>query len=69
LTFAVVLNGVLPRDATAGPLRIAGVLLFLAEKVDLKKFLKNQRGPEKLMPERIFDPKIPHVSTARILAG
>ncbi len=49
--------------------KFAGVLLFLAEKVDLEKFLKSHRGPKKPMPERIFDPKIPHVSTARILAA
>ena len=47
----------------------AGALLFLAEKVDLKKFPKSRRGPKKPRPERIFDPKTPHVSTARILAG
>jgi len=47
----------------------AGVLVSLAEKVDLKKYPKSRRGPKKPRPERIFDPKTPHVSTARILAG
>ena len=40
----------------------------LASQVDLKRFSSSPRGPKKKKPKRKFDPKHPHVSTARLLA-
>lgn len=42
-------------------------LLDLAKKVNLAKFKKHRRGPKKPQPKRSYDPKRPHVSTARLL--
>ncbi len=39
----------------------------LASQVDLKRFSSSPRGPKKKKPKRKFDPKHPHVSTARLL--
>ena len=38
-----------------------------AEKVDLKRFRKSIRGPKKPTTKKKFDPKHPHLSTARLL--
>ena len=47
----------------------AMVLQELAKKVKLSRFRKHPRGPKKPSPKREFDPKHPHVSTARLLAS
>ncbi len=44
------------------------MLQQLAIQVNLKRFSSNPRGPKKKKPKRKFDPKHPHVSTARVLA-
>ena len=44
-------------------------LQMLAGKVKLSRFQKHPRGPKKPAPKRISDPKTPHVSTAKLLAG
>jgi IS4 transposase len=44
------------------------VLLMLAGKINLRHFKKHPRGPKKPQPKRTYDPKHPHVSTARLLA-
>lgn len=38
-----------------------------AEEVNLKRFYKSTRGPKKPTTKKKFDPKHPHVSTARLL--
>ena len=38
-----------------------------AERVDLKRFRKSKRGPKKTTTKKPFDPKHPHVATARLL--
>lgn len=38
-----------------------------AEEVNLKRFRKSTRGPKKPTTKKKFDPKHPHVSTARLL--
>ena len=43
------------------------ILIMLAKKVNLAKYKKHPRGPKKPPAKRRSDPKIPHVSTARIL--
>lgn len=43
------------------------VLLFLSQQVHLLKFLKQPRGPKKKKGPPIYDPKHPHLSTARLL--
>jgi len=45
------------------------ILKQLARKVNLQRFRKHPRGPKKPAPKRKFDPKHPHVSTARLLAS
>ena len=45
------------------------VLKQLAKNVKLSRFRKHPRRPEKSAPKRKFDPKHPHVSTARLPAG
>ena len=40
----------------------------LATQVDLQRFSSSPRGPKKKKPKRKFEPKHPHVSTARLLA-
>ena len=42
-------------------------LLNCAEGVNLKRFRKSTRGPKKPTTKKKFDPKHPHVSTARLL--
>lgn len=49
--------------------QFAKVLLFLASRVNLSRFPKSRSRPRKPSPKRSFDPKKPHVSTARLLAG
>jgi Transposase DDE domain len=46
---------------------LAGVLLDLAGHVDLARYTKHPRKPKKPPPERNYDPKHPHVSTAKLL--
>ena len=41
----------------------------LAKNVKLSRFRKHPRGPKKSVAKRIGDPKHPHVSTARLIAG
>lgn len=48
--------------------QFAAVLLFLASRIELKRFAKTHRGPKKPPPKKILDAGTPHVSTARILA-
>ncbi|MFO8085114.1 MAG: transposase, partial [Desulfobacterales bacterium] len=43
------------------------ILIMLAKKVNLAKYKKHPRGPKKPSAKRRSDPKVPHVSTARIL--
>jgi hypothetical protein len=38
-----------------------------AERVNLKRFRKSKRGPKKATAKKPFDPKHPHVATARLL--
>jgi IS4 transposase len=45
------------------------ILQQLAAKVNLAKFRKNKRGPKKSKPKPVYDPKHPHVSTAKLLDG
>jgi hypothetical protein len=47
---------------------IAQWLVATARTVDIDMIRKAKRGPKKPMPKRVFDPRHPHVSTARILA-
>jgi IS4 transposase len=47
---------------------LAARLRQLAECVDLSRYRKHPRGPKKPSPERLYDPKHPHVSTAKLLA-
>jgi len=44
-------------------------LLTLAEHVRWARFRKHPRGPKKPPPKRSYDPKHPHVSTARLIAA
>jgi hypothetical protein len=46
---------------------LADVLLSLAAQVRLKDFLKQPRGPKKKKGPPIYDPRHPHLSTARLL--
>jgi IS4 transposase len=41
----------------------------LASQVHLEKFRKHPRGPKKPAPKKKFDPKTPHVSTAKLIQG
>ncbi|MCT7960944.1 MULTISPECIES: transposase [Laspinema] len=43
------------------------VLLFLSHQVRLLNFIKQPRGPKKKKAPPIYDPKHPHLSTARLL--
>ncbi len=54
--------------ASLTPAELAGLLKTLAAKVRPDRFRKNVRGPKKPRPERVYDKRHPHVSTARILA-
>lgn len=53
---------------TLTPEELAGVLRQLAEHVDLARYTKHPRGAKKPAPKRTYDPKHPHVSTAKVLA-
>lgn len=44
-------------------------LLTLASNVRLARFKKHPRGPKKPQPKQSYDPKHPHVSTARLIAA
>ena len=48
---------------------MAELLIDLAQKVPLAAFKKHRRGPKKPSPRRAFDPKHPHVATAKLIAG
>jgi len=48
---------------------LAEFLKYLANNVKLSKFKKHPRGTKKPVVKRKRDPKHPHVSTARLLAG
>jgi len=50
-------------------LQLIQCLQMLAGNVKLSRFQKHPRGPKKPAPKRISDPKTPHVSTAKLLAG
>ena len=45
------------------------LLRQLARNVKMSRFRKHPCGPKKPVPKRKFDPKHPHVSTARLLAN
>jgi hypothetical protein len=47
--------------------RFAGALRALAAQVNLRRFKKYKRGPKKPRTKPKFDPKVPHVSTAKLL--
>jgi hypothetical protein len=47
---------------------MAAWLRHLAAKVDLNKYRKHPRGPKKPKEKPKYDPKHPHVSTARLIA-
>jgi len=51
------------------PSEFVAILKQLAKKVKLSRFRKHPRGPKKPVPKRQFDPKHPHVSTARLIAN
>ena len=44
----------------------ARTLVHIAAHVRLRRFKKHPRGPKKPSPRRRYDPKHPHVSTARL---
>lgn len=48
---------------------LVAFLRQLAKNVRLSRFKKHPRGPKKPTAKRKSDPKHPHVSTARLLAG
>ena len=54
--------------ATLGTAQFVAVMLMLAGKVNLAHYKKHPRGPKKPQPKRTYDPKHPHVATARLLA-
>lgn len=51
------------------PAAFAALMLDLASKIRLELFKKHKRGPKKPRQKPKADPKHPHVSTARLLAG
>jgi IS4 transposase len=54
--------------ASLTPTELARILKTLAANVRPDRFRKNVRGPKKEPPQRSYDKRHPHVSTARILA-
>ncbi len=54
---------------TCGPAEFAEMLKELASKIKLSAFRKHPRGPKKPPKKRKYDPKKPHVSTARLIAA
>lgn len=55
--------------ATMSAAQFTALLLDLAARVNLRLFRKNPVRPKKPRTKRILDPKVTHVSTARILAA
>jgi hypothetical protein len=55
------------RFATMPPAEFAQCLQNWAARVNLRRFRKSPRGPKKPKHKKKFDPKHPHVSTARLL--
>ena len=53
---------------TLTPIRFAQALVRLAKKVDLNRYPKHKRGPQKPRPKQKSGKKNHHVSTARLLA-
>jgi len=49
--------------------RTIKLLKMLSQKVKLSRFKKHPRGPKKPKPKRVFAPKHPHVSTAKLIAN
>jgi hypothetical protein len=62
---------ILPTDwqpfGTMPPNDFAQYLQTWAAQVNLNRFRKSKRGPKKPTTKKQFDPKHPHVSTARLL--
>ncbi len=56
-----------PIFAPMPPAEFAQCLQNWAARVNLKRFRKSPRGPKKPKHKKQFDPKHPHVSTARLL--
>ena len=52
---------------TLTPEELAGVLRQLAQHVNLARYTKHPRGPKKPAAKRNYDPKHPHISTAKVL--
>ena len=48
--------------------RLAELLVELAQKIRLSAFRKHRRGPKKPRTKPKYDPKHPHVSTAKVIA-
>jgi hypothetical protein len=46
---------------------MAAWLIAQAARLDLRRYRKQPRGPKKAPPQRVHDPKHPHVSIARLL--
>ena len=51
------------------PAQLVQFLRKLARKVKLSVFRKHPRGPKKPAAKRTSEPKKPHVSTAKLIAG
>jgi IS4 transposase len=49
--------------------QLAEVLVELAQKIRLQAVRKHRRGPKKPRSKRQYDPKHPHVSTAKLIAA
>jgi hypothetical protein len=49
------------------PAEMVATLWLLAEKVRLSAYRKSSRGPKKPRPKHQGTPKVPHVSTAKLL--
>ena len=45
------------------------LLRELTEEINLRRLKKHPRGPKKPSPNRVSDPKQPHISTARVIAN
>lgn len=51
------------------PKQFGDWLIATARNVDMRNIKKARRGPKKARQKPVFDPKHPHVSTARLLAA
>jgi IS4 transposase len=51
------------------PPRLAELLVELAQQIRLSAFRKHRRGPKKPRSKPKYDPKRPHVSTAKLIAA